>query len=290
MSYPPSGPNLFMSNHRTMILTFAATIIFIIAFFPVFKTLVNQWSNSENYAHAFLTVPIIAYMVWRKCQTLKEMRSDGSPFGFTIALISVLVYLIALHARISSLASVSMVVTLFGVVAYVHGFSTVKLLGIPFILLLLLIPIPGTIYSATTLPLQLKVSQVSEIIIRLFDIPILREGNVLIIPEKTFQIVQACSGMRSIITLLSLSLIIGYFTLIETWLKLVLAFISIPVAMFVNTIRVVVMILAFYFYRVDLSAGASHTLVGVGIFIFSLVMLFSIQRVIDRWEARYRKS
>ncbi|BBO81317.1 exosortase A [Desulfosarcina ovata subsp. sediminis] len=279
-----------MPKYRTMILTFAATLLFIVAFFPVFKTLFNQWSNSDDYAHAFLTVPIIAYMVWQKRSSLKEKSTAGATSGIVLALISAVIYLLALHARIVFLASIGMVATLLGVVAYIQGFPAVKLLSIPFILLLLLIPIPGSIYSATTLPLQLKVSQASEVVVRLFDVPIFREGNVLTIPEKTFQIVQACSGMRSMITLLTLSLIIGYFTLVGTWSKLVLVFTSIPVAMFVNVIRVVVLILAFHYYRVDLSVGASHTIMGLGIFIVALVVLFSIQRIIERWETRYRKS
>ena len=278
------------SNHRKLILAAIALLLFTIAFFPVFMILGRQWANSEDYAHAFIVLPIVGYMVWQKRQDLNSTQFDGSLIGLLIILSSVSVYLVALHARINSLASVSMVMTIFGALVYLRGINAVKILTTPFILLLLLIPIPSSIYSAMTLPLQLKVSQVSEIVVKLLSVPIFREGNVLTTPEKTFQIVEACSGMRSMITLVTLSLIMGYFTFRKKWTKLVLILASIPVAIFVNIVRVVVLILAFHFYKIDLSEGTSHTWLGMAVFAIALVTLFSFQRIIEFWEIRFKKS
>jgi exosortase len=279
-----------MSNRRTLILIVLSIALFVVAFYPTLKTLLSKWANSEDYAHAFLTLPIIGYMIWQKRSFLNQDNTSGSVIGIIIAISSAAVYLIAWHARILSLSSIAMIMTILGILAYLRGFDAVKLLCVPFVLMLLLIPIPSTIYSALTLPLQLKVSQISEVIVRLFSVPVFREGNVLTIPDKVFQIVQACSGMRSMITLATLSLIIGYFSFSGIVSKVLLIITSIPVAIFVNVIRVVSMIIAFHFFNIDLSVGTSHTSLGIGIFIIALAMLFMFQRIIEFWETRYRED
>ena len=271
-------------------MAYVAAFLFFIAFFPALRTIVSQWANSEDYMHAFITLPIIAFMIWEKRTELKKGANDGSSIGLLFAMISSALYIFSLHARIVSLSSFCIVTTLLGTTVYFLGFAEIKLLSIPLILLYLLIPIPPSIYSAATLPLQLNVSQVSEAVIVLFNVPVFREGNVLNIPGKTFQMVQACSGMRSIITLITLSLILGYFTFSNSLSKFLLVITSIPVALFVNIVRIVALILVFHFLNIDLSIGTNHTLLGMCVFIIALTLLFLVQRIITFWENKFSKK
>jgi exosortase len=173
---------------------------------------------------------------------------------------------------------------------YLAGANSIKELATPLILLLMLIPVPDQLYIQITFPLQLKVSQISEVFIRMFGVPILREGNVMHIPDKIFEVVEACSGLRSMITMLTLSVIMGYFMLKRIPSKWVLVAAGVPTAIFVNIIRVVTMILLFHFFKLDLTEGASHTVTGLLIFGIALVILFLLLKVLELWETKSKQS
>jgi hypothetical protein len=245
--------------NRTVIFALIAVTLFIIGYFPAFKTLFWQWAKSEDYGHAFLIIPIIGYIVWSKRKALLTLDVRQSKAGLLLLISATMAYLVSMHAKIDIVASVSMVMTLAATLIYLYGIHSIKSLLTPIVLLLLIIPIPPTLYAAASLPLQLKVTQASQYIVSLLSVPAYREGNIITTPEKAFQIVQACSGMRSLMTL---------------------------VAMFVNIIRVVALVLFFHFYQVDLSQGLSHTLLGLAVFGISLVTLFALQRILFVWEQK----
>jgi len=128
------------------------------------------------------------------------------------------------------------------------------------------------------------------VFIRLLGVPILREGNVMNIPDKSFEVVEACSGLRSMITMLTLSVIVGYFMLKRLSSKLILVAAGIPTAIFVNIIRVVFMILLYHFFRLDLTRGALHTVTGLLIFVIALVILFLLLKTLELWETKSNQN
>ena len=262
--------------------------LFVTAFFPAFSLLFKIWMESEEYSHAILTVPIIFYMVWLKRD---ELASGGRKYavpGLILAVISTLFYLFAMLTQVRSFIFLSMYLTMIGSLVYLAGAGAIKTLATPLLLFMMLIPIPDQLYPQITFPLQLKVSQASEIIVRAFGIPLLREGNVMHLPGKSFEVVEACSGLRSAISLLTLSVIMGYFMLQRYSSKAILFAASIPTAIFVNIIRVTSMILMFYYYQIDLSKGALHTGTGLFVFALAIIIFFIMQRILDRWESRTR--
>jgi exosortase len=147
-----------------------------------------------------------------------------------------------------------------------------------------MIPIPSQIYSEITIPLQLFVSKASVGFVKLMDLPVLREGNVIQLPGHTLEVVQACSGLRSITSLVTLSAVFGYFTLKTNLLKCILFASGVPVAIFVNILRVVLMIIAFHFFHYDLTIGVQHTLCGILIFAIALLLIFFVGKGLLKWE------
>jgi len=274
------------ANKKPIILAFTALTLFAVAYFPVFQILVKKWVSSEEYSHAFLTIPIIIYMVWKKRSYLAERQAQYSPFGLFIVVLAMPAYYFTMLTQVHTIMSLSMFLTVFGVLIYLAGVNSVKELFTPLLLFLILIPIPEQLYINLTFPLQLKVSQASEIIIRIFGVPLLREGNIMNIPEKSFEVVEACSGLRSIITLLTLSFIMGYFMLKKNSSKVILIIASIPTAIVVNIVRVTVMILLFYFFRIDLAEGTLHNVIGLMVFAIGLITLLLLQKVLKSWEIR----
>ena len=271
---------------KTVVLAIAATVLFIGGYLPVFRILVDKWLTFDEYSHAFLTLPVIAYMVWTKRHAIIGRPVRFPNLGLFLLAISTPVYMFALVTEVHTIISLSLLMTIIGSMIYIIGVDSVKDLFAPIVLLAMLIPIPEQLYTQLTFPLQLMVSQASEVFIRIAGIPILRQGNVMTIPGKSFEVVEACSGLRSMITLLTLSLILGYFMLSKNVSKLILIFASIPTAILVNIIRVVSLIVLFHFFKLDFTAGTSHTIMGLVIFAIALSILLLLQWTLGLWETK----
>lgn len=274
-----------MQQIRTYILSTLAVALFVVGYYPAFLDLIRKWSASEDYAHAFFTVPIIFYMIWLKRHVLTNGKGNVA-FGLPLVICSILLYLLALQLQIPTAMFIATVLTMVSILVYFAGFRVLREMAIPIVLLFMIIPIPNQLLSMVTATLQLKVSQVSETVVQLCSIPLFREGNVLHIPDKTFQVVEACSGIRSLISLTTLSLIFGYFTL-NRWQSIgLLLLLSVPVAIFINIVRVISLVLVYYFFKIDLSVGTAHTVAGMVLFLLGLVLLALFQRILESWEAK----
>ena len=262
-----------------------AFTLFIIAYWPVWKILATKWAASDEYNHAFLTLPIIGHMVWSKRDLLKDGCSTFYTYiGLLLLVLSTAVYFFAIVTWIHTALALAMFFTILSVLVYLAGTQAIKVLIIPLILLLILIPFPNQLYINLTYPLQIKVSQIAEFIVMLFNIPILREGNVMHIPEKSFQVVQACSGLRSIITLLTLSIIMGFYFMKTKISKIILVIASLPTAIIVNIIRVASLIIVYHYFKIDLTEGALHSILGLVIFVMAFSILLLLQKVLEHWE------
>ena len=285
---PPPAPPPAGTKTLPVYLALSALVLFLVAYFPVFRILAGKWAESEEYSHAFLTLPIILYMVYQNRQRVLETPATVTPLGLVTLLLASALYYFSLLTEVHTVIALAMYLTVLGAVVFLFGIRSVWVLFTPLLLLLMLIPFPDQLYIQLTFPLQLKVSQMSEAIISLFGIPVHRAGNVLTIPQKSFEVVEACSGLRSVITLLTLSVVMGYFLLVRTTSKLLLVAASIPVAIFVNLIRVVTIVLLFHSFGHDLYEGTLHTVTGLLIFLIALATLFLLQRILEQWEHKQK--
>jgi exosortase len=263
-----------------------ALVAFIAAYHPVYVFLSQKWIASDDYSHAFITLPILIYMVWDKRNELYACHARYNAPGITMLLISTCIYLFGIAANVYTIISYSMFFSLVGMTLYLFGVQGVRILTTQLILFLLLIPVTDQLYIKITFPLQIKVSQISEILVRSAGIPIFRDGNVMNTATKSFEVVEACSGLRSIITLATLSLIMGYFFLQRTLTKITLLLASVPTAIFTNVIRVVSLILLYHFAGIDATEGSSHTVLGLIVFLCGFGILFLLQGILIKWETK----
>jgi exosortase len=261
--------------------------LFAIAYFPAAQVLVIQWLELEEYSHAFLTVPIIGYLVWLKRAALQKQQSNAQQIvAMAVLTLSTLLYLVAGKLHVPSVINLTLIISLLSILLYFFSFNSFRELTTPILLAIMLVPIPTQIYSMITVPLQLKVSELSSFLMHLFNVPIFREGNILNIPGKTFQVIDACSGMRYIISIATLSLLFGYFTLHKNLSKIMLVLFAVPIAFLVNVIRVMTQVMAFHFFQIDWSTGTAHTLMGTFVFGLAILTLFFLQRILEFWEQK----
>lgn len=242
------------------------------------------WYSSDDYSHGFFIVPLVIYSLWLKRHELQKLLIESSSFGIVLVIFSLFFYVFAIYAEIKTVASLSMIMSIAGVVLFLYGLTIFRRIIFILFFLLFMIPIPAQIYSAMTIPLQLLVSQVSVWLAMFLGLPIFREGNVIHLPEYTLEVVQACSGLRSLMSLLTLSVIISYFTLRSTWLRMILLLFGVPAAIIVNIFRVLIMLLAFYYFDFDLTQGSIHTIFGVVVFALAIVLVLFVKGVLSLWD------
>lgn len=248
---------------------------------PILLALVRQWNNDPDMGHGFFVPVIAAYIAWQKRQELAAVVSKPNWWGLAIMLWGAFQLYIATLGAELFLARTSLVFTIIGAVLLLGGTAYLRIFSFPLFLLFFMVPIPAIIYNQITFPLQLIASRWAELTITLLQIPVIREGNVLELAQQKLNVVEACSGIRSLLTLTFLSLVYGYFFEKRTWVRVVLFFSTIPIAIVANAGRVTMTGVVSQI-KPELAEGLFHEAEGWVIFMVALVFLLAFHQVIIR--------
>jgi exosortase len=266
--------------------TAAATAILltalIFAYGPVMAGLAKQWRDDENFSHGFVVVPVAAFLAWRRRRSLQCAPTERSVFAAGLLGISILVYIAGRLGAELFLTRVSLIGVLAGAIGFIWGRAHLRILAFPMAFLLFAVPLPAIVFNRLTLPLQLVASSAGESIIRMFGVPVLRDGNVLQLPSRALEVVEACSGMRSIVSLLMVATLIGYVFEPRMSGRALIALAAVPIAIVTNALRVAGTGLASEWISPTAAEGFFHTFSGVVLFAIALVGLSSVQRLIGR--------
>jgi len=262
--------------------------LLIACYAPILYRMANQWANDENMGHGFFVPLVAGYIVWERRAQLAATPTKTNWWGLAIVVFGGLLSVIATLGVELFTARLSFVIALVGTVLFLCGTQWIKILSFPLALLLFMIPIPAIIYSALTLRLQMLASQLGEILITAMGIPVLREGNTLRLPSQTLDIVDACSGIRSLLSLLFLSLVYTYFTDKKVWMRWALLAATIPIAICANGIRVAVTGLLSEI-NTKLASGAYHETEGYIVFIVALAALVGTHRILNFAAKKFGK-
>ncbi len=255
----------------------------------VLVSLARQWGSDDNYSHGFLVAPLAAFFVWERRQALLDAPARPSAFGLAVVTGSLVVFLAGALGAELFLTRVSMIGVLAGIVLFLWGGSRLRILAFPLAFLVLMIPLPAIVFNQIAFPLQLVASQAGEMVISAAGVPVLREGNILQLPNKTLEVAEACSGIRSLLSLLTLSILLGYFTEKRNSRRVVIALAAIPLAVVANAVRVAGTGLASEWISPAAADGFFHTFSGWVVFAAAAAGLMAVQRGAARIDiGRYR--
>jgi len=253
---------------------------FIYLYYDVIAKLIHDWSTDDNYSHGFLIVPIALYFVWERRDRLKAADRKPSYWGLALLLGSLAILLAGILGSELFLTRISMLGTIAGSVLFLFGWKHFKILFLPIAFLLLMIPIPAIIFNQVAFPLQLLASRFGEYALTATQVPVLREGNVIHLANTSLEVAEACSGIRSLISLLTLGIVYGYFVDSRLWVRIVLAIGTIPIAIAANGIRVAGTGIAAHYYGAKAAEGFFHSFSGWIIFIAAFIMMFILHRIL----------
>ena len=260
--------------------------LLIITYYPILKHLVEQWWNDADVGHGFFVPVVAGYIAWQRRDQLMALEWKPAWWGLGLMVWGGLQAYIGLLGAELFLQRTAFLESLLGLLLVLGGTALVRELAFPLILLPFMIPIPTVIYNQITFPLQLFASRVAETLLGLINIPVLREGNVLVLASQTLSVAEACSGIRSLLSLSFLALVYAYFFDNKVWMRFALFIGVLPIAIIANAGRVT--ITGILSERdPELARGFFHELEGFVIFAIAFAMLYVLHLVIS-WIYKWK--
>jgi exosortase len=245
---------------------------------PIIFHLGRQWWTDPNFSHGFFVPVFSAFVLWQNRTRLRAIVPKPSLWGLPIIVISLAMLLVGTFGVELFLSRVSLILLMCGAVVFFLGWTMFRAVMFPLCFLVLMVPIPAIVFNEITLPLQILASKLSAWTLPLCGVPVLREGNIINLPAMPLEVAQACSGIRSLMSLATLAIMYGYLMERLTWVRIALALASVPIAVAANGLRIVGTGLIVQYWDPDKAEGFFHVFSGWMVFVFSLLMLFALHR------------
>jgi len=262
----------------------------VILYAPALKTLVQDWWSNPDYGHGFFVPLFSTYILWREREHWTKTEIKPTNFGFAVMLGAVSLLLLgSLGAEIFT-TRFSLLVLLAGMVLFLAGWKRLRAVSFPLAYLLWMIPIPVIIYNQITFPLQLIASRLAAVWLELAHIPVLRDGNILIMSNYSLEVVEACSGIRSLMTLMALAVAYGYLVSSRRWVRYALAAFMVPIAIVTNAIRIMGAGILAHRFGPAAAEGFLHQFSGWAIFLVALVLMFGSQWILRHIGKREKET
>ena len=269
--------NKFNTNIAWLILLAGS---FVLLYYPVFLKLIHDWEVDPNYSHGYFIPLIVIFMIWTQREELKELNTTPNNLGLIILLIGLFQLTVARIGSEYFLQGSSIILVLLGIVLFLYGWELTKKLFIPILYLIFMVPLPSIIWNKISFPLALFASTISANVIDLMGMTILREGNVLTLPNITLQVVDACSGLRSLITLLALSALIAYFSDHKNIKRIIIFLSAVPIAILCNLLRLTLTAILARKFGASVAHGFIHDFSGIFVFILGLAILLGFTKLL----------
>jgi exosortase len=231
---------------------------------------------------------VAAYIVWLRRDELLKLKLEPSRWGIVLVVLAGLQLIVATLGVEYFLARTSFIFAIAGIVLTLGGWVLLRALAFPISLLFFMVPLPAIIFNQLTFPLQMIASDLAERALSFIGIPVFRDGNILELPSKRLSVVEACSGIRSLLSLTFLSLVYAFFFDDRPWMRWVLLICTIPIAIFANAGRVTIAGLLWEF-KPEYAEGFFHAFEGWLIFMVAVIFLVAAHRLIS-YAVSFRRS
>lgn len=249
-------------------------------YLPTLAHLVGQWWTDPNFSHGFFVPLFSAFVVWQERTKLTRIALHPSWWGIPLLGLGLCTLILGQMGAEIFLSRLSLLIVLAGLIILFLGWRLFRALLFPWAFLFLMIPIPAIVFNLVTFPLQLLASKVASVTLPWMGVPVLREGNVILLPAMALEVAEACSGIRSLMSLATLAVIYGYLMERRTVVRVLLALASVPIAVAANSLRIVGTGLLVQYWDPDKAQGFFHEFSGWLIFMVSLVMLYLLHRMV----------
>ncbi len=268
------------SQTGTWFAALSLSTLMVLLYAPVLGSLARQWWGDPNYGHGFFVPLFAGYVLWSERDRRITQPFRPNNFGFAVMLFAIGLRIFGMLGAELFMARLSLVILISGIVLFLGGRQVLRSVAFPIGYLLFMIPLPAIVYYQLTLPLQLWASRLGATGLVVLGIHTVREGNLLFLPNCTLNVVEACSGIRSLLSLLAAAVAYGYLAEQSMWKRSVLAIASLPIAIATNGLRLVATGVLSYFFGPSVDSGVVHVALGLCFFALGFVSILLIHRIL----------
>ncbi|MGH9735271.1 MAG: exosortase/archaeosortase family protein [Candidatus Acidiferrales bacterium] len=287
-SQPSEVPRFQQSNPRTRLLVQVIVIggLLALLYHGILRELVAQWIDDPNYSHGFFVVLFCGWILWRRRTDLRLLPRKPSAWGLLVIVGALAILILGVFGAEIYLSRTSLLFLIAGITIYFAGWKIFRAVLLPWSLLFLAIPLPAIIFNQIAFPLQFGASRMAGWLLALLGVPVLREGNIIMLPALTLDVAEACSGLRSLMALFSIGVLYGCIFERKVSNRVLLAVAAIPIAVAANAVRIVATGLLGQYWAPDKAEGFFHLFSGAVIFVCTLLLLFAFHGALRRFGQR----
>ena len=256
--------------------------LLVLTYYNIVPPMVTQWNNDPNYSHGFIVPFIAAYFLYERREELWKTESAPAPLGLLIIIFGLLQLCVGYLAFELYTMRSSLIVLLAGLILYFFGTKVFRVMLLPVLYLFFMVPLPYIVYDAVAFPLKQLVAKYSVDALQLIGVIIIREGNILILPETTLEVADACSGIRSLVSLVALAAAFALITQKVTYKRIIMIIAAIPIAILTNGLRVMGTGILAQYWGAKAAEGFFHEFAGLAVFAVALVMLAGLGSLLNR--------
>lgn len=240
--------------------------------------MVGDWYTDENYSHGFLIPFISVYLLWTRRHAVQAaaVGAAGSLWGLSTVGVGLAALIVGVAGAEFFLQRSSLILVLIGGVWWLWGPKMLRQTAFPLVFLLFMVPLPYLIYDAVAFPLKLFATRVATAILSLAGVPVLSEGNIIHLAGQTLEVADACSGIRSLVSLVALGVVYAYFTETTTWKRVVLVAFTVPIAVAANALRVTGTGFLTHYISPQAAEGFFHSFSGWLVFVAAFSLLIAV--------------
>lgn len=273
-----------MNNKTKTTIQFASCIILmLIAYIPTLRWMFDRWGAPESYyGHGFLIPFVSLYVVWQRRELLKKTKISGEITGLVIVAVGLFIHILCALLKVYFISGFSLIFVLYGLVLFFFGKEMVRNLMFPIFFLLAMIPLPLVLIGNLTVKLKLFAAQSSTVILNKIGFPSIRDGSIISMPNSFIAIEAPCSGLRSLIALLTLGLLFAFAMKISYAKKALLLLSAIPIAIAANMVRIILLATINDLYGEKVAMGFFHDFSGFLVFAFAFAGLWIVGRILER--------
>jgi exosortase len=276
------GAGDVLTRRREVYGTLAVIAAAVALYAPILYFMVVQWYDQEDYSHGFLIAPLAVFFAWERRNQLRKAALSPSWWGILpLALGSVTLLIGRLGAELMNMRA-SFVLTLIGLVLLLLGRQIFRILLFPLLFLFLMVPLPESLVNVIAFPLQLVAADLAVKALFLLDVPVLREGNIIHLANAKLFVAEACSGLRSLMALVTLGVVFAYFFRRSMAERIVIVLSAIPIAIIVNSFRVALTGILTIRFGESVAGGVIHETQGLFTFGLAFLLLLAEARVLAR--------
>lgn len=253
--------------------------LLIYLYYGIVAALVGDWWNDPNFSHGFFVPLFSGFVIWQRRKQLAATPIRPHWFGLVVIAGALCVLIVGVLGAELFLSRTSLIFLFAGIVIYFCGWQWFREVLFPWAVLFLMVPIPVIVFNNVTLPLQFMASKLATGMLDGLGVPVIREGNVITLPAMKLEVVEACSGIRSLVSLVTLAVIYGYFAESKTSRRVLLILAAVPVAVLANGVRIMGTGLLGQYWDPDKAQGFFHEFSGWVIFVLALLMLLGLHRL-----------